>query len=127
MAKNYNQFSCICRLTKDIELKEVGSDHKVGKFSIAVNGRKDDDVLFLDCQVWNKQAEILAQYTKKGSKIFLTGELNQEKWEKDNVKHQRIICNVSNFEFLDSKLKEDGAKKVAESFDNPFSDESVPF
>jgi single-strand DNA-binding protein len=136
MSENFNQFSCICRLTKDVEIKEVG-EHKVGVSSIAVNGRKDTDVLFMDIKVWNKQAEILQQYTSKGSKIQLTGKLSLEKWEKDGVKHQRIICNVQSFEFLDSKkdsTETHGAQRssVQDSFngtkvDNPFDASDLTF
>lgn len=127
MSKNFNQFSCIARMTKDIEIKTVG-EHKLGVFSAAINGRKDTDVMFMDFKVWNKQAEILEQYTKKGSKIFLCGEMAMEKWESDGKKHSRIVCNVQTFEFLDSKPKEESnSKKVADNFENPFDSDELPF
>ena len=87
-------YQAVGRLTRDTEVRDAG-EHKVGDFGIAINGFKDE-VLFLNCQTWNKQAESLAAYTKKGDKIMVAGELKEDKWEDDE---NRIV-------FLESKPQE---------------------
>ena len=54
----FQSYQAVGRLTRDTEVRDAG-EHKVGDFGIAINGFKDE-VLFLNCQTWNKQAESLA-------------------------------------------------------------------
>ena len=68
------------RLTKDPELKTTQSNKKCLNFCIAVDGIKDKDgnttADFIDCVAWNKSAEIIAQYARKGSKLGISGRLH---------------------------------------------------
>ena len=103
--QDFNSFICTGRLTKDIELIYTQNGKAVGKGSIAVN-RKFKEVektIFLDFDIWEKQAEILTEYTKKGSKILLKGRLEQDSWEKDGKKFQKIFLTVEDFQLLDKK------------------------
>jgi single-strand DNA-binding protein len=129
----------IGRMTKDIETRAVG-EHTAGAFTLAVNGFKKDEVSFIDCKCWNKIADTLSKYTAKGSKISVVGQLKQDTWEKDGSKHSKIVVNVKEFQFLDSK--KEGAQTAPEPYssiqgtfngskadftENPFSDDDVPF
>ncbi len=50
-----------------------------------------------------KTAEIACQYLRKGSQIFVTGEMRTREWEKDGVKHYSTEIRVSNFQMLGSR------------------------
>lgn len=102
---NFNLWVGSGRLTKDIELVSTQSGKTIGKGSIAVNRKhgESEKTLFLDFDVWDRAAEILAQYTKKGSSVLLKGRLEQDVWKKDGKKNYKIYLVVEDFQFLDKK------------------------
>lgn len=75
------------RLTQDPEIREVGQNKtKLAKFGIAFNrkfgtvrGQKKES-LFVDIQVWDKQAEFIQRYMHKGDTCVVEGELVMEQW-----------------------------------------------
>ena len=106
-----NEFRGIGRLTSDPESKFTPSGVNVTKFSIAINrkfktsdGVSREETLFLDCECWRGLAGIVAQYTRKGSQIFIGGNLKQDIWTDQNTgqKRSKIKLNVDNVQFLDS-------------------------
>ena len=107
----FNQIIIIGNLTKDIEMKYLPSGSAIAKSSIATShkyktqaGEQKEEVCFLDFSVFGKQAEILNQYVRKGSKVFLTGRLVFEQWTaQDGSNRSRHSLRVENFKFLDSK------------------------
>ena len=105
-----NRFHCIGNFTRDPELKETPNGHKVVEFSLAINSRgKNEEVAFIDFQAWDKQAEIIAQYCKKGKPVYVESTLKQEKWtDKEGNNRSKLKGNVSHFEFLPGNpLKKD--------------------
>lgn len=103
-----NNVSLIGNLVRDIELKYTNSGIACGKFTIAVNrrfkkeGQQDTD--FLNCIVWNKSAEIMAQYLAKGSKVGINGRIETGSY--DNKEGKKVYTTnivVENFYFLSSK------------------------
>ena len=69
-----NSFNGTGRLGKDVEMREVG-EYKVVSFSIAISGSKKDDVTWLTCVAWNKQAEFMSRYACKGSHLRVSGRI----------------------------------------------------
>lgn len=106
-----NKVILLGNLTRDIELKTIPSGSIVGNVGIATNesytnkqGEKVDKVSFHNLTVWNKQAETLAQYTQKGSKLLVEGKISYRKWEKDDgTKGMAVDIIVDRFEFAGSK------------------------
>lgn len=102
------------RLTKDPELKTTQSDKKYTRFCLAVDGIKDKDgnktADFVDCIAWNKSAEIIAQYARKGSKLGVSGRLHTTTSEVNGEKRKYTDIVVNEFELLDSKPKEQPAQ-----------------
>ena len=98
------------RLTKDPELKTTQSDKKYIRFCLAVDGIKDKDgnktADFVDCIAWNKSAEIIAQYARKGSKLGVSGRLHTTTSEVNGEKRKYTEIVVNEFDLLDSKPKE---------------------
>lgn len=92
-----NNVTIIGRLTKDIDLSYTNGGFAIGKLSIAVNRsvKKGDqwteEASFFDVKLLGKSAENLAKYLLKGKQIAVSGELVQDRWEKDGVKQSRVV------------------------------------
>lgn len=78
-----NQVSVIGRITKDPELRFTTSGKGVSNVSIAVDRGFGDSkgVDFFNVVVWNKAAEALVGYCKKGRKIAVSGRLQSRSWK----------------------------------------------
>jgi single-strand DNA-binding protein len=105
-----NCVNLIGRLTKDSELSfTAGSGVAVLKYSVAVDrdykgkdGQKEAD--FINCIMFNKAAEGLAQYLTKGKLIGVTGAIRTGSYDaKDGTKRYTTDIVVSQVKFLDSK------------------------
>ena len=105
---NFNQFTGIGTLTRDVEIRQAGQT-SVGNVSLAINekyttksGEKREDVLFLECVLWGKTAELAGQYLAKGKQVLFSGRLKQENWEDKatGAKRSKIVLNVDDMQFL---------------------------
>jgi len=83
-----NKVILVGNLTRDVELKTTPSGKMVASVGLATNkswkdgnGVKQDKASFHNLTIWGKGAEILAQYTKKGSKLYVEGEIEYHDWE----------------------------------------------
>lgn len=125
-----NKAILIGRLTRDPELRTTSSGRNVCSFSVAVNrtytntnGEREAD--FINCVVWDKQAENLAKYQKKGNQIAVEGRIQTRNYDdKDGKKVYVTEVLASNISFLDAKGTSNGGDN---SFNNmpepPISDE----
>ena len=126
-----NKVILIGRLVRRPELKYTGSNKAVCDFSIAVNrnytnedGKREAD--FINCQIWNKQAENLCKYQDKGNQIAVDGNLRVQSYDdKDGNKRYSTFVLVNNIEYLESKKNdtknvsnEKNNDKVYEDFAN---------
>lgn len=107
---NFNQWIGMGNLTRDPELSYTPGQTPVVNFGLAVNRKwtkKDEttgeEVLFIECRVWGKRAEVVSKHFKKGDPIFVVGHLKLETWEKDDQKFSRIRVIADNFEFVGKK------------------------
>lgn len=106
------------RLTKDVDLKSVGSDNYVGKFSIASDRsfKKDGEwskkASFFNVTVWGKLAELASKFSKKGDPVTVVGRLEQQVWEKDGQKRSNVEIVASDIRFP-SKKKESAESGVS--------------
>jgi single-strand DNA-binding protein len=88
MAKSVNKVILIGNLGKDPEVKYTPSGVPVAKFSLATNERyKDkagewqDRTEWHNIVAWQRLAEIVGEYVKKGSKIYIEGRIQTSSWE----------------------------------------------
>ena len=99
-----NKVILIGNLTKDAELSFVkGTGSAITKFNLAVSrGYKDkNETDFINCVVFGKIAENVAQYTSKGSKGAVEGSLIINNYtDKDGNKRSFTEIYVNNIEFL---------------------------
>ena len=104
-----NTVSIVGRLTRDAELKFTASGTAVCKFSIAVNRSKKegetyvDEASFFDVTLWGKFGESMAKYLLKGKQVGISGELRQERWEKDGQQRSRVEINAQTLQLLSPK------------------------
>ena len=106
---SFNNCTFSGNLGRDPDVRYFEDGKLVANFSIAVEGRKKGDTLWMTVKVWNKLAQVIADYVKKGSKIIVSGELQEETWTKDGVEKSRMVLNCQNFTLLDSKKEGGGA------------------
>ena len=109
---NLNKVMLIGRLTRDPESKTTGGGTKVVTFGTAVNNRRkerdgsyQDVPMFIEAVAFNKTGEVIEQYCRKGSQVYLEGRLDLEQWDDKNTgqkrsKHKVVVDNV---QLLDSK------------------------
>jgi len=112
---NLNKVMLIGNLTRDPELKTTPAGDSVASFSVATNftwkdkeGNKQERAEFHNIVAWRKLAEIIGQYLKKGSKIYIEGRLQTRNWEDQNgTKRYRTEIIADNMIMLDSKGQND--------------------
>lgn len=84
---NLNLTQILGRVTRDPELKALPSGTNVCSFSIATNrfftqnGEKKEETEFHNCVAWGKTADVVAQYVKKGSLLYVQGRLATKSWD----------------------------------------------
>jgi len=106
MAADINSVTIVGRLTRDAELKYTNSGSAVTSMGLAVNrSRKDgeqwvEEANFFDVSLWGRRGESLQQYLQKGTRIAVTGELRQERWEQDGQKRSRVVIHANNIQLL---------------------------
>jgi len=79
-----NKVILIGRVTKDLELKATQNGIQYVQFDLAIDNGKDKDgnqrdADFISCTAWDKQAETLSVYVKKGHKIAVEGSIKVDK------------------------------------------------
>ena len=121
-----NSVTIIGRLTRDIELKSTAGGTTVGKASIAINrrvkrgGEWTDEPSFFDVVMFGKTAENIAKYAGKGKQIGISGELEQQRWEKDGQNRSKIVIIANSVQLL-------GGKSDGGGNSGGFDDDNVPF
>lgn len=126
-----NRFECIGRLTRDPELTTTNSGIAVLRFGLAVNRKFKDEngeniTDFFNIVAWRGLAENINKYCKKGSKVFIAGELQNRSWEKDDGTKAFITEVIANeCEFLDNKGSENSTKSEQPKLE-PI-DDALPF
>jgi len=104
---NLNKVFIIGNLTRDPELRTLPSGGSVTSFGVATNrvwknqqGEKQEDVQFHNIVVFGKQADIVAQYLKKGSSILVEGRIQNRTWEaQDGTKRNRSEIVAERIQF----------------------------
>lgn len=94
------------RLTKDAELKYTSGGMAIATLSLASNrsvkknDKWEDEANFFECTMFGKSAEAVKQYLTKGQQVSISGELRQERWEKDGQKNSRVTIIVNHLQLV---------------------------
>jgi single-strand DNA-binding protein len=104
-----NSVSLIGRFTADPEMRYLDSGKAVAKFSIAVN-RNREEADYFEVEAWEKTAEVIGQYCKKGTQVGVSGSLHQERWKDRTTggNRSRVVIRCSRIELLGSKPESEG-------------------
>lgn len=114
---NLNKVMLIGNLTRDVELRTIPSGKQVAQIGLAINhswtspdGEKREEVTFVDCEAWGKQAEVMHKYLAKGRPVFIEGRLKLDTWDdkESGQKRSKMRVVVENFQFLDSGNRSGG-------------------
>ena len=107
---NLNKVLLMGNLTRDPEMRYTQSGTAVVKLGLAVNRRYRnrqsnemvEETTFVDVEAWDRQAETINQYMRKGRPIFIEGRLKLETWESQGQKRSKMVVVLENFQFLGS-------------------------
>ena len=109
---SFNKVILAGNLTRDPELRYTPKGMAVVKLGLAVNrtwksesGETKEEVTFVDVDVWGRQAEVIAQYMRKGRPLLVEGRLRLDTWEDKNThqKQSKLKVVLESFSFIDSK------------------------
>ena len=141
MSRGVNKTISIGNLCADPETRYLPSGAAVTNIRIAMNnnykdkntGQQVDKAEYMAVVFFNKLAEVVAQYLRKGSKIYVEGSLRTRQWEKDGQKHYTTEIVASELQMLDSK--QGGNAEQSRPQESPatgsagdeFEDSDIPF
>ena len=129
----YNKVTLIGRLVRDAELKYTNSGKAAANFTLAVDrGFKDKETGestadFIKCVAWDKTAENVANFTKKGSLVLVEGSIKTGSYDRDGVKVFTTDIQASRVLFMPSgkgtnsnNATDDVEDVFGDDFDAPF-------
>lgn len=97
------------RLTGDPHVRYTAGSNStcVADFNIAVNRKFKRDGApeadFFNCTAFGKTAESVEKFLTKGTKVIITGSIQNDNYEKDGVRHYQVKIIVDDWEFAESK------------------------
>jgi single-strand DNA-binding protein len=117
MAKGINKVIIVGNLGRDPETRFMPSGAAVTNVSVATSkswrdresGEQKERTEWHRVVFFNRLAEIAGEYLKRGSKIYLEGELRTREWEREGQKHYTTEIVANEMQMLDSKGSMDGA------------------
>src|SRR3954449_10951768 len=117
-----NKVILIGNLTRDPQTKQLPSQSLVTEFGLAMNrkfkspeGEDREEVCFVDCAAFGRQAEVIQKYCRKGKSLYIEGRLRYDSWEDKNGhgKRSKLSVVVENFQFLGGREEQPvGAEAV---------------
>jgi single-strand DNA-binding protein len=98
VAGSFNKIILVGNLTRDPEIRYVGSGAAVTKFTLAVNRRskQQEETDYIDIVAWDKLAETCNTYLKKGMSCLVEGRLSIRSYESkegEKRKATEVVCN----------------------------------
>jgi single-strand DNA-binding protein len=106
----FNQCQFIGRLGKDPVLEVTANGKPHTKFSLAVDQGKDQPTMWLNVTTWDKLAENVEKYARKGMQVFLQGKLQIRTYKdkQHNIDRLSVEIIASVVQLLEKKPKEEG-------------------
>lgn len=103
-----NKWTGMGRLVRDPDVKFTDSGKCVARFVLAINYKYQgqDRAEFVQCECWEKVAQIIGEYCGKGDKILVEGHIRTTKYIKDNITRFSTRVIVYNIEFAEKKNRD---------------------
>lgn len=127
-----NKVIMMGRLTKDPDITNTTNGTVIAKYNIAVDRKfkrdGDPDADFFSCTSFGKQAEFVEKYLKKGTKVVITGRVQNNNYtDKNGQKVYGTVLMVEEIEFAESKKAEGINEEKQDDFINVPDDSDLPF
>jgi single-strand DNA-binding protein len=128
-----NRVAMVGRAGRDPEVRYFESGGMVANLTLAVNRRsRDDEPDWFNLEIWGKQAQVAADYVRKGSLLGITGSFKLDRWTDRSSGEERAkpVINVDRLDLLGSKRDTEGGAGggySASGYGGPASDGEVPF
>lgn len=111
MPNDLNQCNFIGRLGKDAEMRYLPDGKAVATISIAVGeqwkdqqGQKQERTEWVRVSAFGRLAEVMGEYLRKGSKVFISGKLKTRKWQgQDGQDRYTTEIVAKEMQMLDSR------------------------
>ena len=120
-----NTINLVGRAGREPDVRYFESGSTVANFTLAVNRiSRSDEPDWFNLEIWGKQAQIAADYVKKGSLIGITGSFKIDSWKDKNTGEDRFkpVVRVDRLNLLSSKKETDNS-----NFSNNNNSGDIPF
>lgn len=110
-------------LGRDPEIKYTPKGTALCDFSLAVSekyttegGEKREETHWISCIAWGRTAELLGEYCRKGSSVYVTGRLKVDEWDDKETgkKRTKMVVNVDRMLFNQTKREGEGGEQRRE-------------
>ncbi len=114
---SYNKVILMGNLTRDPQMRYLPNQTPVVEIGLAVNrrwktqdGQQRDEVCFVDCAAFGRQAETINKYVHKGDPILVEGRLKFDMWQaQDGTKRSKHQVVIEEFQFIGGRQGGGGA------------------
>lgn len=137
MARGINKVILVANLGADPETRYLPDGKAVTNITVATSeswkdrntGEQKERTEWHRCSAFGKLAEIMGQYLKKGSKVYIEGSLHTRTYDKDGQKHYATEIKVRDMQFLDSRGDSSQAQGQQAANNTPPEDfdDDIPF
>ena len=120
-----NTINLVGRAGREPDVRYFESGSIVANFTLAVNRRsRDEEPDWFNLEIWGKQAQIAADYVKKGSLIGITGSFKIDSWKDKNTGEDRYkpVVRVDRLNLLSSRKESENSQ-----FSNNSNSSEIPF
>jgi single-strand DNA-binding protein len=143
---SYNKVILIGNVTRDPEIKYLGSGTAVTELGLAVNDKRKntqgewiEETTFVDVTLWGRTAEVAVEYLQKGSPVLIEGRLKLDSWQtSDGQKRTKLKVIGERMQMLGAKGQNQAPKNeyeqpspphegVDEPRNNRLGEEDIPF
>ena len=136
--KGVNKAIILGNVGKDPEIRYTAAGHAVANFTVATSeqwkdkhtGEKKEATEWHRCSAFGKLAEIIEKYIKKGSKVYIEGQIRTRKWQDQSGQDRYTTeINVRDLQMLDSRPsggQQQAPQQSPQQSQNDF-DSDVPF
>ena len=141
MARGINKVILVGNLGRDPETRYLPSGGAVTNVSLATSrswkdrdsGEQREKTEWHRVVFFNRLGEIAGEYLKRGSKVYVEGELRTREWEKEGQKHFTTEIVANEMQMLDSKggnsdyEKNNDSSVAASLSSSDMVDDDIPF
>jgi single-strand DNA-binding protein len=126
-----NSITLVGRAGRDPEVRYFESGSVVANLTLAVNRRsRDEEPDWFNLEIWGKQAQVAADYVRKGALVGIIGSFKLDRWTDRASGEERTkpVIRVDRLELLGSKRDAEGGGGMGGGFGGGSpSEEEVPF